>query len=137
MSKATYDGFVKNGLFLFGICSGCNCIIQGVVIMSKCKDCNCDIIHTPDTGATTVKRIEETLLCYPCHDRFVEVIPNDIQNTIYEFLDSIPKDLKFGSIEPDSIHADETMKWAYLSFLKQTLEEESNNWIKHYINKGE
>ena len=105
--------------------------------MSKCKDCDCEIIHTPDTGATTVNRIEETLLCYPCHDRFVEVLPKDILNTIYEFLESIPKDLKFGSIESYSIHADETMRWAYLCFLKQTLEEESNNWIKHYINKGE
>ena len=66
-----------------------------------------------------------------------EFVSNVMQNTIYEFLDSIPKDLKFGSIEPDSIHANESMKWAYLSFLKQTIEEESNNWFKHYINKGE
>ena len=105
--------------------------------MSKCKDCDCDIIHTPDKGAVTIKRIEETLLCYPCHDRYVKVLPNDIQNTIYEFADSIPQELKFGSIEPDSVFADEPMKWAYFAFIKQTIEEESKNWLKHYIKKGE
>ena len=60
--------------------------------MSKCKDCNCDIIHTPDTGAISVKRVEETLLCYPCHDQYVEVFPKDIMTTIEVYLQRFPTD---------------------------------------------